>query len=64
MEYEEMTFDMFANNEVEQEKGSAQDSFGCCSKYRQCSTEGKCVQVDDYSKKGGFVHGNEDSYFI
>lgn len=50
MEYEEMTFDMFANNEMEQEKGSAQDNFGCCSKYRQCSIEGKCVQADEYSK--------------
>ncbi|MCM1298194.1 MAG: hypothetical protein NC203_00560 [Firmicutes bacterium] len=50
MEYEEITFDMIAGNEQEKEQCGTHDNFGCCSKFRQCSDEGKCIQLDDYFK--------------
>ncbi len=50
MEYEELTLDMIANNESEQEKGGVRDTFGCCDQYKQCSIEGKCLRSEEISR--------------
>lgn len=55
MEYENLTFEDYisSNTEqesVEQEYTNLRGNFGCCSKYKQCSLSGKCLQSDDVGK--------------